>query len=181
MNFVEPFKKRSDIEKLKKYLKENNYRDYILFLIGINTGLRISDLLNLRVKDVLNQDYIYVKHKKTKKNKKYIITDEMIREIMPYLNNKHRDDYLFRARYKTTPICREQACKLLKKACKACGINLNVGTHSLRKTHGYFIHKTTDDIKDVMFTLGQKSEESAMCYIGKSQDRIDSIVRSLRL
>lgn len=181
MNFVEPLKKRSDIEKLKKYLKENNYRDYILFLIGINTGLRISDLLNLRVKDVLNQDYIYVKHKKTKRNKKYIVTDEMAREIMPYLNNKHRDDFLFRARYKTTPISRVQAYKILKKACKACGVYLNIGTHSLRKTHGYHIHKTTDDIKDVMFALGQKNEISSLAYIGKSQDRIDSIVRSLKL
>lgn len=181
MNFVEPLKKRNLIDKMKQYLKERNYRDYILFLIGINTGLRISDLLNLRVKDVLNQDYIHVKHKKTKKYKKYIITDEMAKEIMPYLNNKHRDDYLFRARYKTTPIGRVQAYKILKKACKACEINIDIGTQSLRKTHGYFIHKTTEDIKDVMFALGQKNEMSAMSYIGKSQDRIDCIVRSLKL
>ena len=69
MNFVEPVRSVKDLEKIKNLLKLKK-RDYLLFCFGINTGLRISDILNLNVADVLNKDYITIIEKKTKKRKK---------------------------------------------------------------------------------------------------------------
>ena len=59
MNFVEPIRSLEDIEKIKNLLK-NRKRDYLLFCFGINTGLRISDILSLNVVDVLNKNYVTI-------------------------------------------------------------------------------------------------------------------------
>ena len=56
------------IKELKEYFKEQNERNYILFLLGINTGLRISDILRLRVRDVEGWN-IFIREKKTNKIK----------------------------------------------------------------------------------------------------------------
>ena len=58
MGTVEGLRSKSDIEKVKKILLKQNYRDFFLFCFGINTGLRISDILKLDVKDVKNKNSI---------------------------------------------------------------------------------------------------------------------------
>ncbi|MBU0452475.1 site-specific integrase, partial [Bacillus thuringiensis] len=49
MNFVQPIRDPEEIQQLKEYFKEKSLRNYILFIMGINTGLRISDILKLKV------------------------------------------------------------------------------------------------------------------------------------
>ena len=58
MECVEPIRSRETIESVKRILKEHGTRDFLLFLMGINIGLRISDILKLKVSDVINKDYI---------------------------------------------------------------------------------------------------------------------------
>ena len=75
MNYVQPIREQSKIEEMKRELKKNGTRDYLLFYTGINTGLRISDIIKLKVKDVLNPDrtmktHIDIIEEKTKKKKK---------------------------------------------------------------------------------------------------------------
>lgn len=69
MKFVEPIRNKNDLKKIKKALKRSNQRDYILFLFGINTGLRVSDILALDIKDVKSKDCVVLRERKTKKNK----------------------------------------------------------------------------------------------------------------
>ena len=57
MNTVQPIRDLTKIKKIESILKKQNYRNYILFRLGIYSGLRISDILKLKVKDVRNQDY----------------------------------------------------------------------------------------------------------------------------
>lgn len=52
MNTVEPIRDMDLVMDLADYLKSNNERDYVLFMFGIYTGLRISDILKFRVRDV---------------------------------------------------------------------------------------------------------------------------------
>jgi len=71
---VEPFKNIKDIEKIKQYLKgKDNKRDYTIFVVGINVGLRAGDLLSLKWHDVLKGDRIkpsiHVVEEKTGKGK----------------------------------------------------------------------------------------------------------------
>ncbi len=70
MKFVEPIRDKEQIKKVKQVLKQSNQRNYLLFVLGINSGLRISDILKLKVKDVKNKKYIEIKEQKTKKYKR---------------------------------------------------------------------------------------------------------------
>lgn len=65
MEFVEPIRGKRKIELVKVILKKNDFRDYMLFLMGINSGLRVSDILKLKVSDVRGKQYIEVKEQKT--------------------------------------------------------------------------------------------------------------------
>lgn len=65
MEFVEPIRDKRKIELVKVILKENGFRDYMLFLMEINSGLRILDILKLKVSDVRGKRYIEVKEQKT--------------------------------------------------------------------------------------------------------------------
>lgn len=180
MNEVQPIRHMKTIEKIKKDLKGNNYRDYLLFLLGINTGMRISDLLSLKIKDVVNQEYIIIREKKTRKTRKYKLTSYFIRELQPFLEGKKINDYLFQARYKDTPISRMRAYKIIKKACESHGLR-NIGTHSLRKTFGYHILRKSGRIERVMIGLGHRHEKDSLRYIGTTQDVMDNIIESLEL
>jgi len=64
MNVVEPIRNLQDIEKFKLLLEMDNQRNLLLFILGINSGLRISDLLSLKIKDVINVEFIEIKEKK---------------------------------------------------------------------------------------------------------------------
>ncbi|RNC29975.1 MAG: hypothetical protein AWM53_00199 [Candidatus Dichloromethanomonas elyunquensis] len=55
MEFVQPIRDKKALETMKKLLRSSNLRDYCLFVLGINSGLRISDLLTLKVSDVLDE------------------------------------------------------------------------------------------------------------------------------
>lgn len=77
MTTVEPIRNKKDIEKVEKYLLKQNKRDYMLFVMGINCGLRISDILALDVGDVRNKTYIQIVEKKTGKFKKFPINSKL--------------------------------------------------------------------------------------------------------
>ena len=76
MNIVQPIRNREDIEKMKAVLKRKK-RDLVLFIFGINCGLRISDILKLNVGDVKGRDFVEIKEKKTKKNKHFPLNPEL--------------------------------------------------------------------------------------------------------
>ena len=67
MNYVEPIRKKEDIELVEKYLAKISKRDRLIFAFGINTGLRVSDILGLNVGDVKNKTHVVIREKKTKK------------------------------------------------------------------------------------------------------------------
>jgi integrase len=87
MNFVQPIRDPEKIEAIKQFLKEQNKRNYMLFLIGINTGLRISDILKLKVGDVKGT-HISIREKKTGKQKRIRITPSLKRELNWYIEGK---------------------------------------------------------------------------------------------
>ena len=60
MKFVEPIRDKKQIKKVKQVLKQSNQRNYLLFVLGINSVLRNSDILKLKEKDVKNKKYIEI-------------------------------------------------------------------------------------------------------------------------
>lgn len=178
MRFVQPIRDIEKVYEIQDFLLEQNDRNYILFLTGIYTGLRISDILRLKVKDVKG-DYIDIMEKKTKKQKKIRIIPEFKRELKKYIEDKDDDEYLFKSRKGVNkPIRRSMAYKILKGAAYVCGLE-NIGTHTLRKTFGYHMYMSNKDVAMLQEIFNHSNPKTTLRYIGVTQDTIDKAMGKL--
>ena len=136
MNNVDVIKEKEDIEKIKNILIMGDYRNYFMFIIGINSGLRINQICNSKVED--------------------------------------KSTFIFKSKRGDNPIERTQAYRILKNACREAGVNLNFGTHTLRKTFGYHFYKQYKDLKYLQKLFNHSSINTTMEYIDleKNSDEI---------
>ncbi|CYV39056.1 site-specific integrase [Streptococcus suis] len=178
MKSVEPIRDKDDIERMKDFMESWNQRNFLLFVFGLNSGLRISDLLKLKVRDVLDS-HVVIKEQKTGKQRKFIINNYLRRQIDKYIKAKVLKpyDYLFESNKrdsngKKRPIGREQAWKILNKCAKACGLK-RIGTHSLRKTFGYHMYKKDHNVALLMEIFNHASPDITLRYICITQDETD--------
>ncbi len=178
MNYVEPIRSKEKIEQMKVELKKNGTRDYLLFLFGINIGLRISDIIKLKVKDVLNSDktmktHIEITEKKTGKIKRFKVNSTLTEELYNFIKDKGMEDYIFKSRNgHNQHITRERAYIILNKTSKKVGLT-EVGTHTLRKTFGYWFYQQTQDVALLQQLFNHSSPSVTLRYIGINQDEID--------
>ena len=176
MATVQPIRDIDTLQRFKDELMVSSYRNYIMALIGLNTGLRIGDIVNLQVKDVTNT-HIQLKEQKTKKGKRFTI-EHIKPEINKYIQGMEDTDYLFPSRQVNSKgekvgITTTQAYRALKKVANKCNIK-EFGTHSLRKTFGYHYYKRTKDIAKLMDIFNHSSQAITMEYIGINQEEIDN-------
>lgn len=176
---VEPIKTKKDVEAVENYLKKNSKRNQLIWVFGINTGLRVSDILCLNIADVKNKTYIEIKEKKTKKYKKFPLNQKLQNLIKDYLENERAHTYstdecepLFVGK-KHCRLDRSQVYRFLNNTCKLLGVNANVGTHTMRKTFGYFHYKQFNDVALLQKILNHSSPSITLRYIGIAQDEID--------
>jgi len=188
MNTVEPIKSLKKIDDMKKILKAQNPRDYLLFLIGINTGLRISDLLKLRMGDMISgkkiKDYTIIREKKTGKEKKFMLNNNVKKALKEYMDQGYiteSEDYLFKSRKGVKPITGVQAWQILNKAARSVGINDRIGTHTLRKTFGYHAYQQGTDITLLQKVFNHSAPSITLRYIGITQEDIDNVYVNLNL
>ena len=169
---VQPIRSHAQLEAIRTELMRNSYRDYFLFVFGTNSGLRISDILPLKVKDVKNKSFIYVTERKTEKLRKVILLPELRVEIEKYIKGMKPEDYLFKSVRTRKPITRIQAYRILKEAAQKVGIE-EIGTHTLRKTFGYHFYQRTKDIALLQEIFGHSAPSITMRYIGINDDLIE--------
>ncbi|WP_110955466.1 site-specific integrase [Anaerosinus massiliensis] len=182
MNNVEPIRERTKIVEIKAYLRKNNLRDFLLFVLGINSGLRISDLLCLKIEDVMNKDRIILKEKKTGKTKDFPISKNCKNAINDYLlQSMRKSGWLFVSRRGNNPISRIQAYRIINRAARQVGITEAIGTHTLRKTFGYWAYKTGTDVTRIQKLLNHSSPEITLAYIGITKDELDDVYINLNL
>lgn len=180
MNYVEPIRDKNKLEDILKHLKKTNNRNYILFCIGIYTGLRISDILSLQVKHVKDKETIRLKEKKTGKNKVIKINRFLKKELDIYIEDKEEYEYLIcNSKTGIEPITRQHAYKIIKDVCYMFGIE-NVGTHSLRKTFGYHYYNATKDTAVLQNIFNHSDPSITLRYIGINQDTISDAYESMR-
>lgn len=185
MRFVQPIKDKDQLQDFEEYLKAKNKRDYILFLLGVNLGLRISDILPLKVKDVKNKQSVKVFEEKTGKFNQIIINRELRKALETYIKGMKDNDYLIMSRKKSKTgkqmhIDRVQAYRILKDAAKAVGYTGDIGTHSLRKTFGYrFYKKSGQDVGALMRLFNHDDQTITLRYIGIEQEQVDDIIMNL--
>ena len=181
MNFTNPIKDKKKIEDLKAVLKSNP-RDYLLFSLAVYTGIRCSDCLSLRVKDVKGARYIKIKESKTKKTKRVLINEALKAVIEPFVLNMKEDDFLFQSREgENSPLSRSQAHRIITKAASKVGL-YETGFHGLRKTLAYHIYEESQhNIGLVMLLLNHSSEKTSLAYLGLTQNTIDSAIENLKI
>lgn len=173
MRVVQPIRDLEKIKEIKEHLKQSNLRNYMMFVLGVNTGLRISDILPLTVGHVRDRDYISIIEKKTKKQKLMLITDTLKKDIALYLESKNDGEYLIKSREGINkPITRKRAYQILKQIEGQVGLS-ELGTHTLRKTFGYHFYKRYKDLATLMDILNHSTERMTLRYIGVNQDAKD--------
>lgn len=179
MNTVEPIREMDLVLDVADYLKSKNERDYVLFMFGIYTGLRISDILKLRVRDVREKDYVYIRENKTGKEKRFPINAELKPIIVNYIQGKKDFEYLFKSpNFPNKAISRQQAYNILSEAGKAFGLS-SIGTHTLRKTFGYHMYQQTHDAVTIKDILNHSHLSETLRYIGINQDNKDKAIMGL--
>ncbi|MDQ0885040.1 integrase [Paenibacillus sp. V4I9] len=192
MEFVQPIRDKKQINAMKKILKATNLRDYCLFTVGINSGLRISDLLKLKMSDVVDKNSnikarIYIREKKTNKVKDFPISAAASMALKEYFDE--REDYsyeepLFICRKQhagKASLQRDQAYKVINNAAKSIGIKDRIGTHTLRKTFGYHAYQSGVDITLIQKLLNHTTPNTTLRYIGITQDDMDDVYLKLNL
>ncbi|MBO1005622.1 site-specific integrase [Pseudogracilibacillus auburnensis] len=180
MNFVQPIRDVEEIRAIRRYLREKSYRNYMLFVTGINSGLRISDILKLRVSDT-KRPYFNLVEMKTEKLKRIEITPGLQREFKEYVVEMENHEYLFKSREGINkPIGRSMAYKILRDA--ASHVNLeNIGTHTLRKTFGYHFYKQYKDVALLQRIFNHSEPRITLDYIGIHQDEMDSAMKNFKI
>jgi integrase len=181
MEFVEPIRDMETIQQMKDVLMHESYRDYFLFVFGINSGLRISDILPLKVKDVRDRTHLSIREKKTGKAKKYRINDNLRKIIDDYILIMNDEEYLFPSKKTNGHIGRVQAYRILSTAAKNVGIHGEIGTHTLRKTFGYHFYKKTKDVAMLQQIFNHSAPSVTLKYIGINQDIVDKAIDEFSL
>ncbi|ACA45921.1 site-specific integrase [Clostridium botulinum] len=181
MNFVEPIRDKQKVRDIQDYLKQTNPRNYIMFITGVYTGLRISDILKLKVKDVKNKEGIYLREKKTSKQNIIALNKLLIKEYKWFCGNLEDYEYLIKSREGINkPLSRVRAYEIIRKVGKDFGVE-NLGTHTMRKTFGYHYYKKTKDIGTLMNMFNHSAPSITLKYIGISQDTMNKARREFNI
>lgn len=180
---VEPIRNIEDIERLKKWFKSYDIRYYTIFMIGLYSGLRISDILGLNDSDVKDKTYIEVIEQKTGKQKRFPLNNEVQQVIKDYLVWKEKKDVwsfnkdaLFVGKQHGR-IDKSQIWRIIKRAVDDLGIDGNFGTHTMRKTFGYHHYKQNHDVALLQKIFNHSSPFITLRYIGIEQEEINESYR----
>ena len=168
---VDPIRRIEDIRAISKLL-EGSPRDHLLFVMGVNNGIRTGDLLKLKVKDVRNLkpgDYITIKEGKTKKDNVLVVNKTVYKSLKNYLDKVQPDGdgYLFESRKEKKPLQTKAINKMIKNWTKTINLKGNYGAHTLRKTWGY-IQRTKHGVgfEIICKRFNHSSPSVTMRYLG---------------
>lgn len=175
---VKPIKSKATRNEFANELrKSKNHpeRDFTVFAIGITTGLRISDILNLRVKDVKDKVETSIIEMKTGK-KRIVNLKSLTSYLITYLNNEHNNEseWLFYSPTDDTKkLSSHQYYKILQKVADNLGLDY-IGTHTMRKTFGYSYYQKYKDLPTLMKILNHSSQSVTLRYIGIEDEQIQA-------
>ncbi|MED1107521.1 tyrosine-type recombinase/integrase [Bacillus paramycoides] len=167
---VQPIRSKEQIADMKWALKRHcSERDYILFLLGLNTGLRVGDLLKLKVSDVRKKKVV-IREGKTKKARQLNLSN-IYDEIQEYIRTVD-SEWLFPSRKGDKSITPTQAYRRLQKAADMAGLE-SIGTHTMRKSFGYWFYKQTKDVAKLQNILNHSHPQITLTYIGITAEEIE--------
>ena len=172
-NTVEPIRNKNQIIAVEKFLEKKNYRNMVIWVFGINTGLRISDILSLNVVDVKNKSFIKLKEKKTGKLKIFPLNKKLKTLLKKFIKGRKDNEPLFKSQ-KGYRLDRNQFYLKINEACRAVGVKeTSIGTHTMRKTFGYHHYRQFKDVAILQEIFNHSSPKITLRYIGINQDEIN--------
>src|SRR5258708_8792546 len=195
MNFVEPIRDKKQIAHIKNVLRgQGRWRDLLLFVVGINTALRISDLLQLRIGDFVDdqgqlKSRFWLREEKRGKRHEVVVNESIREALAQYLNaypnlGNNLDHFVFfnsKNNSYTQALKRGQAWNVIASICHTVGLRGNFGTHSLRKTWGYHARMQGVDLALIMYQLNHARLAYTKRYLGITDDELQAVVRRLNL
>jgi integrase len=175
---------------ISKLERDGEYKFCLLIVIGVFTGLRISDLLQLKFSQFTGTDFLYVTETKTKKERRIKINSDLkdiIERVKPKMNIVDDENFIFLNRYGTKPIDKSYVNVKLKELLRKYDIHLegNVSSHMFRKTLGNRALKlnnySNESIVLLMELFNHSSPVTTKRYLGVRNSEIESIYDSLKL
>jgi len=197
MNIVEPIKSKTKINEIKRLLEKKwKYRDLLLFVFWFNSGLRISDILPLKIKDFFYDDgeikeSITIKERKTKKTTYIPINSSIKKVLVLYRENyqkivSNNENYVF-FHSKSFPlgeknINRKTTYTIINKYCRMVGLlDKKYWNHTLRKSWGYHARKSGIPLVIIQEKLNHSSLSITKRYLGISREEVEEECRKLEL
>lgn len=192
MSTTQPIRNTEQLHDFKNYYlyKKPNARNYMLIVIGLNSALRISDILHLTCGDVFDYNqkklktHIIVHEQKTGKINRIYINREIRRILSCYVHfsDKNESSWLFESQLqKEQPLSRYQAYRLIKEAASAAGMDSGISCHSLRKTFGYHAWKQGTPPALLMNIYNHSTYQITKRYLGIDQDDKDEVFKKIKI
>ena len=169
---VKPLKTAKEVRDARFWLthkRRTGERDDLLFMIGINSGLRCSDIVKLTVADMANLSNIQVKEQKTGK-KRTINLEKLAPMIEPYIDGKDANEWLFPSYKVPSKHVTVNGVYQMFKFLEGKMERDDLGTHTMRKTFGYWFYMANQDdpmvLPKLMTLLNHSSQAQTIRYIG---------------
>lgn len=193
MNTAQPIRDNKKLDNFKIYYQteEPNLRNLTLIILGLNTALRINDILHITWGDIFDfeskelKTHLEITERKTGKHTRIALNHDA-REILSALYNSRKNPekqtFLFQSRIgENQPLSRYQAFRIIKKAAGYAGYSEHISCHSLRKTFGYYAWKQGIPPAILMNIYNHSSYQITKRYLGIEQDDKDSVFLNVKL
>lgn len=196
MNTAQPIRSKEDLAHIKDYYRvvQPNGRNYLLIIIGLNTALRVSDIIQLKWQDVYDfqagscKEHIALVERKTGKASVICLNNsvkpviEEYRQSLQASGGVRAEEYLFGSYGRgDAHISRVQVFRIIRQAAQACGIEGVISCHSLRKTFGYHAWKQGVQPVMLMNIYNHSSFQITQRYLGIEQDDRDKIFLNIEI
>ncbi len=167
MNWVAPIKDKETLKLFGEQLKEIDYKYYILFELGVGTGLQLQDILKFKVKDVAGKSEISVKIGTKNIENTFYLSKELQKIIADFIAHKDPDSYLILGHSSANkPVSREQAYRVLRAAGHRIGLS-SIGAQTMRKTFAWNYYHETGDIYYLQKLFNHASPSITYRFIGE--------------
>lgn len=192
MSTTQPIRNTEQLKAFKDYYLSTkpNSRNYMLIIIGLNSALRISDILQLSYGDVYDferklwRTHLVVIEKKTRKTNRIYMNREIRQTLEKCTNPDAKDSasWLFASQMqKARPLSRFQAYRIVKEAAAFAGLDANISCHSLRKTFGYYAWKQGTPPALLMNIYNHSNYRITKRYLGIEQDDKDEVFAKIKI
>ena len=169
------FLTREEIRKLLNAISNWKHRLMIEFLYG--SGLRVGELINIRVKDInINEGYVFVRNGKGKKDRIIVLAKVVIEKIknLIEIEQLESEDFLFRTNREESYSVKSIQ-EIIKKAAKISGIKKEIHPHTLRHSFATHLIERGNTLSEVQGILGHKSPETSMIYVHMASPKLLSV------